>query len=300
MGFNPLPYLRLCRPANLPTAAADIIAGMALAGSFSRDPGSLQTVFENISVPLSLIGASVLLYAGGVVLNDVFDFKIDKVERPERPIPSGQVTQKHAGIFGFILLILGVIGAFTVNKHSGIVATLLATSIVAYDTVSKKNSFFGPLNMGVCRGLNLVLGISVLGGFLNWHYAAIPIIFIAAVTLVSRGEVHGSNKKNILLAAFLYLIVIFCVIYFNQAENNMKNYYWLFLALFAIVVFVPLFRAYKVNTPSNIKKAVIAGVLSLVVLDAAITAGHSNWAMALLLILLLPLSIFLSKMFSVT
>ena len=300
MGFNPLPYLRLCRPANLPTAAADIIAGMSLAGVFSKDSGSVQTIFDDFSSPLLLIFASVFLYAGGVVLNDVFDFKIDSVERPERPIPSGQVGQRQAGIFGFGLLLIGILMAFLVNEKSGFVAIGLAVSIVLYDALSKKHNFFGPLNMGICRGLNLLLGISVLGSFPHLYYLVIPIIFIGAVTLVSRGEVHGSNKKNILLATFLYLIVIFCVIYFNQLENNMANYYWLFLGLFVIMVFVPLMKSYRVNTPSNIKKAVIAGVLSLVLLDAAIAAAHSNCLIALLLVLLLPLSIVLSRMFSVT
>jgi len=300
MGFHPLPYLKLCRPANLPTAAADIIAGMAVAGAYSKNPGSIQTVFENSSTPILLIIASVLLYAGGVVLNDVFDFKIDTIERPERPIPTGDVTQQQGMIFGFVLLGLGIFSAFMVNQKTGLIALVLAISIVLYDTISKKNDFIGPLNMGICRSLNLLLGIAVLGEFTNWHYMVIPLIFIGAVTLISRGEVHGKNKKNILLAAFLYLTVIFCVIYFNESETNMGNFYWLFLTLFAIMVFVPLLKAYKSNTPGNIKKAVVAGVLSLVLLDAAITASHSNWMIALLLVLLLPLSIFLSKIFSVT
>ena len=299
MGFNPLPYLRLCRPANLPTAAADIIAGVALAGGFSSSV-SYQPFFGDYTSPILLVIASILLYAGGVVLNDAFDYELDTIERPERPIPSGAVPIRHAFIFGFTLLGLGVLMAFMVNLHSGLVASLLAMAIVLYDAISKKHAFFGPLNMGVCRSLNLLLGISVFGAFNHWYYMIIPLIFIGAVTSVSRGEVHGSNKKNILLAGFLYLIVIFCVIYFNQIENRMGKYYLLFLLLFAIMVFTPLIRAYRTNTPDNIKKAVIAGVLSLVVLDAAITAGHAYWLIAILLVLLLPLSIFLSKLFSVT
>ncbi len=300
MGFNAMPFLRLCRPANLPTAAADIIAGMSLSGMFATNGGSFQATFENIYTPLFLIAASVLLYAGGVVLNDVFDFEIDKVERPERPIPKGLVTQKQGTIFGFSLLGFGIVLAFLVNQNSGFVALILAASIVLYDAIAKKHKFFGPLNMGVCRGLNLLLGISVMGLFPNAHYTIIPIIFIAAVTSISRGEVHGGNKNNILLAIFLYLTVIFCVIYFNQSENNMHSFYWTFLLLFAVMVFTPLFKAYSDNSPKNIKKAVVAGVLSLILLDAAIAAGHSNWLIGLLLVLLLPLSIFLSKIFSVT
>src|SRR5690606_12344221 len=86
--------LILMRPPNLPTAAADIISGAAIAGFFVTSWSLIPQ--ETIIGLLLLILGSVCLYAGGVVLNDVFDFKIDKVERPERPIPSGVVTLKTA------------------------------------------------------------------------------------------------------------------------------------------------------------------------------------------------------------
>ena len=39
-----------------------------------------------------LLLSSAGLYLGGMVLNDVFDARLDAVERPERPIPSGRVS----------------------------------------------------------------------------------------------------------------------------------------------------------------------------------------------------------------
>ena len=73
-----------------------------------------------------------------------------------------------------------------------------------------------------------------------------------------------------------------------------------FVVLFALMVFMPLFKAYKANTPENIMKAVKAGVLSIILLNAAIAVGHSNVLLGILMLLLLPLSILLSKIFSVT
>ncbi len=67
-----------------------------------------------------------------------------------------------------------------------------------------------------------------------------------------------------------------------------------------MLVYKPLIQAYHLNSPERIKKAVIAGVLSLIVLDAALAVGFSVWWYGLLLLLLLPLSIFLSKLFAVT
>jgi 4-hydroxybenzoate polyprenyltransferase len=81
------PYLQLVRPPNLVTA--DVTAGYAAAG---------------MPAPLGLVVATVGLYGGGVVLNDVFDARCDAVERPERPIPGGHASQRLAALQGSVLL----------------------------------------------------------------------------------------------------------------------------------------------------------------------------------------------------
>ena len=285
-------YLRLMRPANLPTAAADIFAGAALAG--------ILTASFPILPLLLLVFSSVFLYAGGVVLNDVFDFSLDKIERPERPIPSGLIPLKSAAFFGIILLAIGIVLAFIANQLSGFLALALAGAIVLYDGYSKKNGFLGPLNMGFCRGLNLILGMSVFGELNNWGYAIIPLVYIFAITLISRGEVHGNNKNHIIWAGILYAAVISAVVTIVMIETTNLWQTVPFVLLFAFLVYKPLIQAYHLNSPERIKKAVIAGVLSLIVLDAALAVGFSVWWYGLLLLLLFPLSIFLSKLFAVT
>lgn len=291
--------LILMRPPNLPTAAADIIAGAAIAGIFAAGVSLSQ---ERSADLLLLILASVCMYAGGVVLNDVFDLKIDKEERPERPIPSGVVPLKTASFLGGGLLALGTLLAFVCNLYTGIVSVFLAGAIVLYDSTAKHHSFFGPLAMGTCRGLNLLLGMCIMGlpMFTQSVYIIIPIIYIFAVTLISRGEVHGNNKNNLVLSGILYLLVILFILFYNLTIVYALITVIPFLLLFGMAIFTPLIKAYQINSPANIKKAVKAGVLSLVIMNAAIAASVSHWWVGILILLLLPLSIFLSKRFSVT
>ncbi len=295
-----LGYFRLARPANLPTAAADILTGVAVAGVFS---GTERNIFSS-AVPgidiLYLVFASVFLYAGGVILNDVFDYKIDAVERPERPIPSGLIPLKSAAIYGGVVLFVGIVLAFLVNSVSGWVAIALAASILLYDAVAKPYDFFGPLSMGICRGINLILGMSILGTLGYWWMAAIPIVYIFAITLISRGEVHGENKNHIVFAGVLYATVILAVLSLAFLYTDSIVFPLLFLVLFSILVFRPLIKAHSENSPQNIKKAVMAGVLSLVVLDASIAVSFSTWWYGLLILALLPTSRALSKLFAVT
>ena len=64
-----------------------------------------------------LVLATVGLYGGGVVFNDVFDAELDKIERPERPIPSGLVTKQSASFLGLLLLLMAIIAAGFVHKE---------------------------------------------------------------------------------------------------------------------------------------------------------------------------------------
>jgi 4-hydroxybenzoate polyprenyltransferase len=293
-------YLRLARPANLPTAAADILAGAAISGLFIGVALNVGWGTSKMGDLLLLVFSSVFLYAAGVVLNDVFDHKLDKVERPERPIPSGLIPVGSAAIFGGVLMNLGVLFSFLVGTLSGIVALILGLAILLYDALGKHHSFFGPLNMGICRGLNLLLGISILGDLTNWGYFIFPVIYIAAITLISRGEVHGDNKSHIVFAGGLYTsVIVGIVLLFSTSGLNLLHAIP-FLFLFAILIFRPLLKAYAENSPKNIKKAVMAGVISIIVLDATLAVGFSQWWVGLITLLLLPLSIFLSKLFAVT
>ncbi|KKO00308.1 hypothetical protein LCGC14_0127260 [marine sediment metagenome] len=292
-------FARLARPANLPTAVADILAGVAIS-LYLKNIEVLKFLGEQSSDILLLVFSSVALYAGGVVFNDVFDAELDAVERPERAIPSGLVPKQEAVYFAIILMLIGITLAFQCNATSGLISIALTIAILTYDAYFKQFPFSGPLNMGICRGLNLLMGMSILGMLSHWYISIVPVVYIFAITLISRGEVHGNNKKHIVWAGILYAIVILSIALVVMQQKDNLMVLLPFLILFGFLIFKPLFKAYKENSPSNIKKAVMSGVLSLVVMNACWVAGFSDWYLALAVLLLLPLSMFLSKLFAVT
>lgn len=294
-------YLRLTRPANLPTAVADIFAGVAVSAALYARQDSVSGLAESLLLPVALLSlASVLLYASGVVLNDYYDRHTDAVERPERPIPSGIVSPWSVALFGSVLMLSGISVSFFVSALSGVLALLLALSILSYDGWAKRYPALGPLNMGICRGLNLLLGMSVFGEISLWWMAIIPVIYIGAITLISRGEVHGKNRSHILIAFVLYLAVLGSLTGLKVFGAGSFIYVIPFLVVFAIMILVPLLKAYLKNTPENIKKAVKAGVISLILLDACIAVIFAGWIAGISILLLLPVSLFLSRQFAVT
>lgn len=287
-------FLSLTRPANLVTAIADVLAGMAIAGYF-QDPAP-------VPAPVGwLCLATVGLYGGGVVFNDVFDAELDAVERPERPIPSGIVSKGAATALGIVLLVIGIVSSFVVNQTAGLLAIGIATASLVYDRFGKHNKLLGPLNMGLCRGLNLLLGVSIMPDqVMPWAWVGlVPIVYIAAITMISRGEVHGGSSATLRVAGLLYALVIGCVAAMAQRKGQLGTAFP-FVFLFGYYIFPPLWRAVREPIGPNIGAAVRAGVLSLIVMNAAWVAAFANFPLALLVFCLLPLSRLLAKVFAVT
>jgi 4-hydroxybenzoate polyprenyltransferase len=281
------------RPANIVTAIADILAGISVAGLLLKGSAA-----EMIGLVLATIG----LYGGGVVFNDVFEFELDKIERPERPLPSGQVSVRQATLLGIALLAFGILAASTVSWESAGLALLVAVLALTYDKYAKHHGLLGPINMGLCRSFNLLLGVSIslLALKSYWFLGFIPLVFIGDITLTSQGEVKGDNISSLYLALALDLLVAgtFVALSFYTDYEGLVAFPFILLWFFLNVR--AKWRAIKQNKPQMIMKAVKAGVLSLIPLNAAIAAGFEGLISGLIVLALLPLSLGLARYFSVT
>jgi 4-hydroxybenzoate polyprenyltransferase len=283
-------YLELLRPPNVLTAVADVLAGYAVAGLGNRR-----------ALPW-LLAATACLYAGGVVLNDFFDRRLDAVERPERPIPSGRVPAARAAGLGGALLVSGVVAAAQATQPAAVVALSIAVLIVLYDAWSKHQAVFGPVNMGLCRGLNLVLGIAAVPATLSGHWplALLSFVYIAAVTAVSRGEVHG-GKRGVAAPALISLtgvVAALAVIALGSGSRAIPA-----LALTSALgwrVLPAFWRVYTDSRPASIRRAVKAGVLSLVLVDAVLSTAYAGPLYGALVLATAVVAGLLARLFPVT
>ena len=87
-------WLQLMRLPTIFTALSNILCGYLITAA----DHDLSALLSQSDLWL-LLASSTGLYFGGMVLNDVFDAKLDAVERPERPIPSGRISLRSAAIF---------------------------------------------------------------------------------------------------------------------------------------------------------------------------------------------------------
>jgi 4-hydroxybenzoate polyprenyltransferase len=277
-------YLQLVRLPNVVTAAADSLAGWLLVTGSLAEPMRW----------LPLLASSMLLYASGTMLNDVFDFEIDRKERPARPLPSGRVSRRIAAWLGGLGLALGPVLAFASgSSQSALLAAVLALVILAYD-VGLKRSWLGPVTMGACRGLNLLLGASsatALGGPIAWIAALAYGVFVAGITIASRSEALGGGRSFLVtgLAFELTAILGLAGVGFSSAKfpNATPNravipLEGLFvLASVALAQSIAAARAIEQPLPERIQKYVKTGILSLVWLHVGLVAAVRGPELAL-------------------
>ena len=296
-------YLQLTRPANVVTAIADIWAGVAVAGAWAYFTVGENLVSQEILLNIIWLSISTIgLYGGGVAFNDVFDAELDAIERPERPIPSGRVSKSSAAWMSLILLVIGVLAAAQVNLVSAGIALTVAVLAVLYDYWGKHQNLLGPINMGLCRTGNLLLGVSIAPELLStfWPLGLIPLIFVAAITMISRGEVHGKNRNALYGGLSMYIVVILVIGAMPFVHGTAPWEVFPFLALLSYMIFPPLIKAIRSQNPKLIGKSVKAAVISLIIVNASLAAAFAGWQIGIIVLLLLPISIWLAKKFAVT
>ncbi len=207
--------LKLMRISVYPSLVSNVLTAWWLAGGRSS------------ALLFSLLLTSSCFFLGGMVLNDFFDADIDARERPERPIPSGAVSKRTAGILGFFLIACALVGAGLIGDawlgtrtaEFQFDSLALASLIILYNGGLKQIPVIGAVCMGLCRGGNILLiGIAVRFAFpggpatLPLCYALGMIFYITVVTVISgfEGNEPGCrlNCKRIVGLALGLLIPI--------------------------------------------------------------------------------------------
>jgi 4-hydroxybenzoate polyprenyltransferase len=283
-------YLQLVRLPNVFTAFADIcLAALATRVALERWPTFLL-----------LLLASGCLYCGGMVWNDFFDIEQDRRERPFRPLPSGRVKRFTAGWLGATLLTLGWLFALAAGQGSegewdwtpAIVASLLVAMILLYDAWLKR-TWAGPLAMGSCRFLNVLLGLCVAGP-LTWtwepHLAAVVGLYIVGVTWLARKEAGVSNPLVLTGAAATMIVslVLGLALPARFSPGAGSPLFPYLLVVLGFLVGLPIVNAILGPTPARVQAAVRRALMGLVVLDAVLATGVAGALGLLILLLLLP------------
>ena len=265
-------------PAAL-SVPGDSLAGAAAAGW----PAGRRTALLPV--------ASVSLYWAGMALNDWADRELDAVERPERPIPSGRVAPRTALALSAGLTATGVgLAAAAGGVPAAAVATALAGAVWAYD-LSAKSGPGSTAVMASTRGLDVLLGAAA-GGAPAVRSALVPAALVAAhtaaVTALSRGEVHGTSTSTARGAAVVTGVVAALVPTVAAGRGGRQHWGTAAVAACAAASYassVGRAQLAAVRDPgaATTRAATVAGIRGMVPLQAGLVAaaGEVRGALAL-------------------
>lgn len=265
-------YLKLGRVSNLPTVWTNVLAGVVLAGG-RPEPRLLILLWTALS----------FLYVGGMLLNDAFDHELDARERPERPIPSGQIGAAEVYALGYAMLAAGILllgaEAFLFGGRRSWApvgaGAILAGAIVLYDAWHKGNPL-SPLLMGLCRMLVYAIAALAVTPRLDAAVIGAALVLLAyliGLTAVAKQE-NLKKPGNLWPLPFLFAPFVYSA-RMVAGSNAGAAFYAGFLAWVLSAI------SLLVGKKKEIGRAVVRFIAGISLLDALFIAGTGQLAAAL-------------------
>lgn len=195
-------HLRIARISNSPTVVSNVLAGVVLA-----------TALDWSADLVCVAVAMVLFYTGGMYLNDILDYEIDRQQRSERPLPSGAIAKSEAWVVTVALFVVGLALLAVAGTRPLIAGVVLIGAIALYDAWHKGNAI-GPFIMGLTRVLVYVVAFLAFSSDVSWRLAiwcAVMLFYIAGLTSIAKTE-HGPSLTRYWPVVSLFPAVIVAIV----------------------------------------------------------------------------------------
>lgn len=232
------PYLEILRPGNAIMAVIAIFLMAVISGQFTVE---------------ALMAAVVVFIVTGAgnSINDYFDHKIDAINKPERPIPSGKISLKTALIYSISLFLVGIILAFSINFLLGMIAFLSSILMIFYARDLKTKCLIGNLSISFLTGLCFVFGGIAVGQIMVSVYLGFyAFLMTMAREIVKDMEdmegdreegattlplVYGTRTSSVVAAFFMIIASLTSPVLYLLGIFNL---FYLVILTVAIIVFV--------------------------------------------------------------
>jgi 4-hydroxybenzoate polyprenyltransferase len=272
--------LRLGRVSNLPTVWTNVLTGTVLATG----------TMEGRRIGLVMLAMS-LLYVGGMYLNDYFDRLVDARERPQRPIPAGEISAGLVCGFGFGMLGLGVALLAATGIAAALLGAGLALAIVIYDAFHKANPT-APVIMGLCRALVYASAAATAVGSvpLAVVLAGLALLaYVAGITYAARQE-SFDRVDNLWPLVILAAPMLLALPALREGVLAVAIY----LALIGCAAYAVYLLAVR-PMPGAVPRAVGLLIAGISLVDAALLAAAGAITPALAAVLGFPATLILQK-----
>ena len=246
-------YIKIVRPLNVISGATAILFSALIV----EYKGSIDLVL----LPMLVV---VFFTIGANVLNDYYDFEVDKINRPDRAIITGEVPRVHALYISIFSFIIGILIALQLNQLSQLISIGISFPLLVFYNAKLKNyPLIGNVVVAFILGLSFIYAGSV---FNNIEPLMVPAFLAFGLTLIREivkdiADIKGDQainsktlpiiwgkKKSIKLCAFLSLILGICA--FILFIIGYYNFYYGLLLIMTVEIPLGVVVISLINKPS--------------------------------------------------
>ncbi len=271
--------VRLLRPSYwLMTGGLSVLVMMTLQRGF---PDAYQMTLVFLS--------AALITSGGFAFNDYCDWQADAIVKPDRPIPSKQLSPSHAVTLSAILFLAGLGTASIINILSFGIILADTALLILYSAFLKKKS--GLLS-------NLIVGLLIGTAFIYGEAALLQRVSVASLSLsfMSMGSIggnvlrdilslegdlktgyptlpskHGTNPSAKIGALFFFLTIIASPVPYLVETVNYT--YLIPIAIWDCLLFYSALSLFKKPDVQNVKKQERLVTMSMILLPISLVVG---------------------------
>jgi geranylgeranylglycerol-phosphate geranylgeranyltransferase len=237
--------------------------------------GALVTIWHHdlsvSAVPVILAAlATTLVSSAGFLINDICDVAIDRINRPDRPLPAGRVSVRFAWGLYISYNVLGILLALAVSPVLTLVTAITIAALFLYSYWLKRKLIIGHLIIASLGAFCLPYGGLAVGSLMPTAYT-MPVVFCAFFAreiLKTVPDVEGDRLNKVVsipmrfgslfAVRFSQVIMLICAAALLTVKVFWPLNTWYLVMIIALIwpmLFVAIFGAMKrPEAPDNVQR----------------------------------------------
>lgn len=238
---------KISRPVTTISGALAVVLGGYVAGTG-----------DWFNVALAVL-ATILVSSSANAWNDYLDVEIDRINQPNRPLPSGQVTLRAAKWFSFTLAILSLVVAAFINLPSFIIVLGANLLLYIYSLKLKSTVLLGNISVAFISAMSAVFGGVAASNPRPtiWLFLIIFVAILGREVLKTLADYEGDLSESVRTistvwgkraARIVFYLLIAATLIMMLMPYILEVYQPIYAYLIVLGVFpVIIFIAVKVN-----------------------------------------------------
>ena len=269
MNFNLIALLSLIRPINSFMIGLAVVVGIAI--------GSPDMLFSRLTIYGFITGFSISSYS--MIINDIYDIEIDKVNQPERPLAKQIISINSALSLSLILLLIGLTSSLLISYYNIIITAIFSILSWFYNIWGKKQGIIGNSIVASSMSIPFIFGGVITGNIslLVWSISLIAFLsgmgreIIKTIADIKGDKIKGIKSvsiqfgsRNAMLIACGFIIISILISFIPIYLNLIQIYYIPLLIFTDLILLYSIFvlsKDYSKSESLKVKKYILYAML---------------------------------------